>query len=44
LETGYLGFNYDYKEKETVLNQDDIMRMWGLSKFLVLSHQHSSRM
>ena len=44
LEKGYLGFNYQYTEGETVLNYADITRMWGLAKFLVVTRLHQSKL
>ena len=44
LQQGYLGFNYQFTEGETVLNYNDIIRMWGLAKFLVVSHSHQSKL
>ena len=44
LENGYLGFNYEYTEGETVLNYKDITRMWGLAKFLVVTRLHQSKL
>ena len=37
LQDGCLGFNYNYTEGEAVLSARDVMRMWGLSKFLIWS-------
>ena len=42
LKDGYLGFNYSYTEDESVLSARDVMRMWGLSKFLMCSYMHTS--
>ena len=42
LKDGYLGFNYNYTEGEAVLSPRDVMRMWGLSKFLMCSYMHTS--
>ena len=42
LKDGYLGFNYNYTEGEPVLSARDVMRMWGLSKFLMCSYMHTS--
>ena len=44
LEGGYLGFNYRYTEGEAVLSAREVMRMWGLSKFLMCSYKHNSRL
>lgn len=41
LVDGYQGFNYTYTEGEVVLGYSDVIRMWGLSKFLVFSATHS---
>ena len=44
LQQGYKGFNYQYTEGETFLNYNDIIRMWGLAKFLIVSHSHHSKL
>ena len=44
LKDGYLGFNYNYTEGEAVLSARDVMRMSGLSKFLMCSYTHNSRL
>ena len=44
LDNGYFGFNYQYTEGEPVLNYQDITRMWGLAKFLVVTRLHESKL
>jgi len=41
-ERGYLGFNYQFEEGELVFSISEVVRMWGLVKFLRCTYMHWS--
>jgi hypothetical protein len=41
-EYGYLGFNYRFEEGEPVFSISEVVRMWGLVKFLRCTYMHWS--